>query len=148
MTFETFRALHPDLIQYDRAGIAGIDFEKLHNRIQGSRYLREKKSFIYITKNYNKILRGDFEDFPESEKTRAIREQAERVKIRENNIRQMIANLKSVKKHCPNIEKMKEETGVIPDDAIEDLRLALMSADNESAERSGRDFYNRIMMYV
>lgn len=63
MTLQQFINLHPNIIQYDRAGVEGIDFDALHERINNSRYLRTRQSFIYFVKNYKRIINGEFDDF-------------------------------------------------------------------------------------
>lgn len=151
MTFGEFRALHPKIVQYDRAGIAGIDFAALHERIAGSRYLRCKRSFVYLAKNYGRILAGEFEDFPESEKARkerAAQAEASRREERDRELRKMIANLRAL--DLTDIERagLVEDTGVTPEDAIEELTVALMSEENAGSESAGRNFYARIKVYL
>lgn len=63
MDLQEFIHLHPKIIQYERAGVEGIDFQALHDRIEKSRYLKSRQSFVYLVKNYTKILNGDFDDF-------------------------------------------------------------------------------------
>ena len=151
MTFGEFRALHPEIVQYERAWIAGIDFAALHARIEGSRYLKGKHSFLYLAKNYGRILAGEFEDFPESEKARkerAAQAEASRREERDRELRKMIANLRAL--DLTDIERagLVEDTGVTPEDAIEELAIALMSEENKSSESAGRQFYARIMGYI
>ena len=151
MTFGEFRALHPKIVQYDRAGVSGIDFAALHERIEGSRYLKGKHSFLYLAKNYGRILAGEFEDFPESEKARKEREEREVVdksRQRERELRGMITKLRALDLTLIERAELIEETGVTPEDAIEELAIALMSEENKSSESAGRQFYARITGYI
>ena len=151
MTFGEFRALHPEIVQYDRAGVSGIDFAALHERIEGSRYLKGKHSFLYLAKNYGRILAGEFEDFPESEKARKEREEREAVdksRQRERELRGMITKLRALDLTLIERAELIEETGVTPEDAIEELAIALMGEENKSSESAGRQFYARIMGYI
>lgn len=63
MTLQEFINLHPNVIHYDRAGVEGIDLDALHERIQKSRYLKSRQSFLFFVKNYNAILSGYYDDF-------------------------------------------------------------------------------------
>ena len=63
MTLQEFSALHPKVIHYERVGVEGIDFESLHKKIEKSRYLKSRQSFVYLIKNYKDILAGKFDDF-------------------------------------------------------------------------------------
>ena len=63
MDLQEFIHLHPKIIQYERAGVEGIDFQALHDRIEKSRYLKSRQSFVYLVKNYKEILSGKFDDF-------------------------------------------------------------------------------------
>ncbi|MBR2448939.1 MAG: hypothetical protein IKB30_02330 [Clostridia bacterium] len=65
MTLQQFINLHPNIVQYDRAGVEGIDLDALHERINNSRFLRTRQSFVYFVKNYNRIISGEFDDFKE-----------------------------------------------------------------------------------
>lgn len=63
MTLQEFSTLHPKIIHYERVGVEGIDLESLHKKIEKSRYLKSRQSFVYLAKNYKDILDGKFDDF-------------------------------------------------------------------------------------
>ena len=63
MTLQEFSTLHPKVIHYERVGVEGLDLEALHERIEKSRYLKSRQSFVYLAKNYKDILAGKFDDF-------------------------------------------------------------------------------------
>lgn len=63
MNLQQFVNLHPKIIQYDRAGVDGIDLQALHEEIEKSRYLKSRQSFIFFVKNYSRILNGEYRDF-------------------------------------------------------------------------------------
>lgn len=90
MTLQEFINKHPSVIQYDRAGVEGIDFEALHLKIEASRYLKSRKSFIFLVKNYSRILAGEFDDFVLEDKPPVD----ERIEKRKETARMRMANLK------------------------------------------------------
>ncbi len=91
MTLQQFINLHPNIIQYDRAGVGGIDFDILHQRIESSRYLKTRQSFVYFVKNYARIIKGEFDDFKENtveiELDERTRKQIEKAKMYLENLR-------------------------------------------------------------
>ena len=124
MTFDEFRAAHPSIIQYDKAGIEGIDFGALHEKIEKSRYLKSRQSFVYMVKHYSEILAGRYDDFtleimPDK---KADPKEAER-----NEIKDYIAKLKLIPEDLK--KRIYEGTWIKIEDVITEFRFALNSLD-------------------
>lgn len=124
MTFDEFRAAHPTVIQYEKAGIAGIDFGALHARIEKSRYLKSRQSFVFMVKHYSEILAGRYDDFtleimPDK---KPDPKEADR-----NEIKDYIAKLKLISEELK--EKIREKLCIDIEDVIMDFRLALNGLD-------------------
>lgn len=145
MTFDEFRTAHPTVIQYDKAGIEGIDFFALHACIEKSRYLKSRRSFVFMVKHYAEILAGRYDDFTLEPKRETIgTEDTETAEIKEH-----IAWLKGLKFNSEQIQMLKNRKGITVSDAIIPLQMALVDGKrNIAAKREGLDFYNRVKEFV
>lgn len=124
MTLQEFSKLHPDVIHYERAGVDGIDFDALHKKIEQSKYLKSRRSFVYLAKNYNSILAGAFDDFKLSVPTVEDEKQAEEEKIK-NELRRRLGELQAFKLDSAEIGFFKEETGMTISEMEEVTRTAI-----------------------
>lgn len=107
MTLQEFVNLHPNIVQIEKVGIEGIDLALLHEKIQKSRYLKGRQSFVYLIRNYKQIIAGTYDDFKLQEKEPSPSEK------RRDLIRQKIMALKTV---APTLSEnfnrlCREETG-------------------------------------
>ena len=118
MTLQEFVNLHPNIIQIEKVGIEGIDLALLHEKIEKSRYLKGRQSFVYLIRNYKQIIAGTYDDFKLQEKEASPSEK------RDELLRQKIEALKTV---APTLSDnfnrfCREETGYTIQSFIEQLR--------------------------
>ena len=149
MTFDEFRAAHPSIMQYDKAGIEGIDFGALHAKIEKSRYLKSRQSFVYMVKHYSEILAGRYDDFTLEimPNKKADPKEAER-----NELKDYIAKLKLIPEDLK--EKIREETWIKIEDVITEFRYAIDSLDyptygyGNSCKKNALDRYKKIQEFL
>lgn len=123
MTLQEFSKLHPDVIHYERAGVDGIDFDALHKKIEQSKYLKSRRSFVYLAKNYNSILAGAFDDFKLSVPTIEDEKQAKEEQTK-NEFRRRLEEVRAFRLDVPESE-FKEETGYYLEEIIEIIQMAI-----------------------
>ena len=149
MTFDEFRAAHPLIIQYEKAGIEGIDFGALHARIEKSRYLKSRQSFVFMVKHYSEILAGRYDDF-----TLEIMpdKKADPKETERNEIKDYIAKLKLIPEDLK--ERIREKTWIKIEDVITEFQVALNSLDvptygyGNSYKESAIDRYKTIQEFL
>lgn len=145
MTLQEFSDLHPQIIHYDRAGVEGINFDVLHQRIEKSRLLKTRRSFLFFAKNYARIIRGEYDDFTlEIKREEPIECPHSETIIR--NLKEAISNLKALKLSPADIQTCKDQYGVIPKEVIKDLEDALTTKFGQVAWAFDR--YNSIERFV
>lgn len=153
MTFDEFRAAHPCIIQYDKAGIEGIDFGALHARIEKSRYLKSRQSFVFMVKHYSEILAGRYDDFT----LEIMPDKKEDPKeLERNEIKDYLAKLKLITKE--QRAKIRKETGISVEDTLCVFRSALDSLDRPpigfndygkyQAKKDGIRYYKQIKEFL
>ena len=149
MTFDEFRAAHPNVFQYEKAGIEGIDFGALHARIEKSRYLKSRQSFVFMVKHYSEILAGRYDDFT----LEIMPDKKEDPKEAERNeIKDYIAKLKLIPDDLK--ERIREETWIKIEDVITEFRFALNGLDfptygyGNSHKRNALDRYKTIQEFL
>lgn len=147
MTFQDFVKLHPNIIHYDRVGIEGIDFDALHIKIEKSRYLKSRRSFIYLTKNYKSIIAGDYDDFKldveDAEEERCKREEF----IINAKLKKAVKEVESVAFTEKELAEFKYETGMYPTDVIEKIKGAI-SNKSEYFKREAEEAYKRFKEFT
>lgn len=149
MTLQEFAIQHPFIKHYERAGVDGIDFAALHERINASRFLQTRQSFIYIIKNYNAILRGDFDDFKEI-KIKDKYELEEEARV--NRIRQRRLKLKQIDLTDSFIQQIKAEHGLWIDawikDILETYSMAISKDNRHLGDRADEMFDTLVALGV
>lgn len=139
MTLQEFAKEHPAIIQYESGGVAGIDLKALSEHIKKSRYLRSKQSFVFLVKNYKKIINGDFDDFKDP------KEVAEEKRVQE--LRKIIANVLAFEKRVDDKfrKEMEEETRYSFEEIIWELRHA---CSNKEREERALSIYKRLTTFA
>lgn len=147
MTFQDFVKLHPNIIHYDRVGVEGIDFDALHVKIEKSRYLKSRRSFIYLAKNYKSIIAGDYDDFKLD-----VEDSKEECRKREEfilnaKLKKAVKEIEAVVFSEKELTEFKYETGMYPTDVIEKIKVAI-SNKSEYFVREAEEAYKRFKEFT
>lgn len=148
MDIQEFVKLHPKVIQYEQAGVVGIDLDLLHKKIECSKYLQSRQSFVFLLKNYQRICAGYYDDFNPKEKP-AEPSAKEKALIK---LRQKLETIKTLK---PTLSKKfnqlcKSEYGVTIEEFIERLQFAYDQKRYNALydERGDLQLYDKISMLI
>lgn len=147
MTLQDFVKMHPNIIQYDRVGVEGINFDALHEKIEKSRYLKSRRSFIYLVRNYKSILAGDYDDFKldveSAEEERSKREEF----IATARLKKAVKEIESTTFTEKELVDFKYETGMYPSDVIEKIKGAI-SNKSEYFKCEAEEAYKRFKEFT
>lgn len=152
MNLNEFIKLHPNMMHFDRIGLAGIDFQKIHEKIECSRYLKTRRSMVYIVRNYAQILAGRYDDFklnvdkPMTE-AEEKQKQVQRAELeRKEKLIERIVYLKNLRLSDEQKKGLKSEMGITVEDVVDATNgaIRLPNVYMQDAE----EFFARLMRYL